>query len=252
MCHRWSPLTPYSLSMSRRPNRSPVVSDEIAALVAEGDDADLLAVIAAERERDREWASAALMELYRRHVRPLYAICRRICSRYLGDDNVCADLLNRTMWKVYRVAERFDRAKAGCESDRDRTSAAVFAWMCQWAKWLAKDVLASAVGRDPQVTGGSEEVNLIGSVDEEPVECSDEVRQALELLPERDRHIVLAFFFATDGDSGGPVPPGENIDIYCARRWGITATYVRKIRERSLAQLREYLSPAFAPTAPAR
>ena len=40
MCHRWSPLTPYSLSMSRRPNRSPVVSDEIAALVAEGDDAD--------------------------------------------------------------------------------------------------------------------------------------------------------------------------------------------------------------------
>lgn len=229
--------------MSIRPNRFPVVSSEVAELVATEDDAGLLKLIAIERDRNREWADAALMELYLRHLRGLYPVCHRICSMYLADESQAENLLNRTFWRVFRRAEKFDPVRAGCAGDAERTSAAVRCWMVRQARWLAKDIAESTAVRRSDEDGGSEAVEQVGREDGELPECSPEVFAAINRLPERERHIVLAFYFFTDADTHGPVPPNENIDVYCARRWGTTPANVRKIRSRALDMLREWLPP---------
>lgn len=233
--------------MGNNPSRIPVLSPELVALVAEGGDADLLRIIADEREKNRSWAEAALSELHTRHAAELYVSCSRLCRHYLAADaTLAADLLNRVMWRVFNRAEKFDVTKAGCGGDRERTTAAVRLWMIRQARWMAKEVLKGASIRDPHLIEGSDYVEAVGREDEEPYECSAAVHVAIERLPARERHIVLAYFFATDGDTGGPVQPDESVDVYCARRWGITTDYVRKLRERALDKLREYLTPLVA------
>jgi DNA-directed RNA polymerase specialized sigma24 family protein len=233
--------------MNIRPNRVPVVPPDLAALLAAADDAELLRIIGANRDSDRGWADAALMELHQRHVRFLYPVCRRICSVYLADESQTENLLNRTFWRVYRAAERFDPIRAGCLGDPERITRSVRSWIARQAHWLAKDIAGSTAVRRPCEEGGSELVDQVGQEDDELLECSDEVRAAIDRLPERDRHIVLASFFLTDGDTGRPVPPNENIDAYCAGRWGTTASNVRQIRGRALTSLREVLSPPHSP-----
>jgi RNA polymerase sigma factor (sigma-70 family) len=238
--------------MNIRPNRVPVVPPDLAAILAAAGDAELLQIIGENRDSDRGWADAALMELHRRHVKFLYHVCRRICSVYLADESQTENLLNRAFWRVYRAAERFNPVRAGCVGDSVRVTKAVRSWMARQARWLAKDIAGSTAVRPPYEEGGSELVDQVGREDDERLECSDEVRAAIGRLPERDRHIVLAFFFLTDGDTGQPVPPDENIDAYCARRWGTTASNVRQIRSRALTSLGETLSPPHSPAAVTR
>jgi DNA-directed RNA polymerase specialized sigma24 family protein len=229
-----------------------VIPPDLAALLADGDDADLLRVIAQERERNREWAEGALMELHRRHVKWLYRLCHRICAEFLADVSQTENLLNRTLWRVYQRAERFEPVLANCAGDPNRTAMAVRCWMIRQAKWLAKDVAESSAMRRQNEDGGSGLVEQIGCEDEEPPECSPEVRAAIDRLPARERHVVLAFYFFTDCESGKPVPPNENIDLYCARRWGTSPPNVRKIRSRALEMLREWIIPATSPATATR
>jgi len=236
--------------MNLRPNRFPAITQEMAALMASGDDADLLRIIAEERDRNREWAEAALMELHGRHVRVLYAVCLRICSVYLADEGQTENLLYRTLWRVFRCAEKFSREKANCVGcDAVMVSRAVRCWMIRQSRWLAKDI-ANSTAMSRQGEGGSEEVEQVGIEDEDfTIECSDEVRAALNHLPERDRHILLAFYFFTDADTGRPLQPDENVDAFCARRWGTTKDNVRKIRSRALEAMQEWLAPVASPSA---
>src|SRR5262245_10854560 len=133
--------------MSIRPNRFPRISPELAKLLADETDTDLLRIIGAEREQDREWADAALTELYRRHVDFLYPVCRRICDEYLGDPSQADSLLNRTIWRVFRTAERFVPAKTRCNGDAVCLQHAVRCWMSRKARWLAKDIAERHAGR---------------------------------------------------------------------------------------------------------
>jgi RNA polymerase sigma factor (sigma-70 family) len=229
--------------MSIRPNRQPVVSPELAELLAGGSGADLLKIIGDERERNRQWAEAALTELYKRHVGVLYPLCRRICAVYLADESQAENLLNRTFWRVFRVAERFDPGRTRCGGDAACLDRSVRYWIVRQARWLAKDIIGRAVGRAVE-HDGQDALDQVGREDEEPPECSPEVTAAIDRLPGRERHVVLAYYFYTDCETDKPVPPDEAVDAYCARRWGTTAENVRKIRSRALAMLREWLTPA--------
>lgn len=238
--------------MNIRPNRFPVVSADAAALVAGEHDAGLLRIIGEERRKDQELADAALAELYRRHVEFLYPLCCRVCSVYLSDSSQAENLLARTMWGVYKNAEKFDPARARCADDAACVSRAVRLWIARRARWLAKDIAQTAAASDRRVVREPELLDQVAEESDETVELDDEVVAALRRLPERERHVVLAHYLFTDSETGRLIPPEENIDAYCARRWGTTAANIRKIRSRALESLKEWLTPSASPAAARR
>jgi RNA polymerase sigma factor (sigma-70 family) len=231
--------------MSVRPNRFPRIPPDLAELLAGGTDADLLRIIGDERERNREWAEAALMELHRRHAKFLYPVCLRICEVFLADPNQVENLLSRTFWSVFRTAERFLPEKTNCNGDAACLHHAVRCWMARKARWLAKDIAERSAGRASVALCGPDSLDQLGQEDDDlsECECSEEMTAALNRLTPRERHIVLATYFFLDCETGNPVPPTEHVDVYLARRWGTTPPNVRQIRSRALAKLREMLTP---------
>jgi RNA polymerase sigma factor (sigma-70 family) len=232
--------------MNIRPNRILRISPDLANLVAEGTDADLLQIIGAERERNREWAEAALMELHRRNVQFLYAVCLRICTLYLADENQVDNLLSRTFYRVFHTAERFVPDKTRCNGDAECLRCAARAWMARKARWLAKDIIERHSRQSLSPLSELDPPDTFGPVDDELPECSGKTAAAIDRLPARERHIVLASYFVQDCETGIPVPPNEHVhvDKYLARRWGTSEDNIRKIRSRALEKLREMLTPA--------
>jgi RNA polymerase sigma factor (sigma-70 family) len=223
-------------------DRPPRTSVELAELLAGGTDADLLGVIGAERDRDRASAEAALAELQRRHVSYLYAVCRRICSVYLADPDQAEDLVNRTLWRAFHTAERFEPAKTKCDGDPVCLQRAVHCWLARKAWWLARDVMRQHARRPTVSLWEPETLDQFEHDGDGPPECSEEVANALNRLSARERHVVLATYFLGDCETGKPVPPDEPADAYLARRWGTTQANIRQIRSRALEKLRDMLT----------
>jgi DNA-directed RNA polymerase specialized sigma24 family protein len=231
--------------MDVRPNRIPAISSELADLIACGDDSALLKIISDERLRNVVWANAALMELHKRHSPSfLFPLCKRLCSQYLRNESDARDMLHRLLWRIFGRAERFDPVKAKCQGDQSRVKTAVRSWMAQEAKWLAREIvrLPALVKGFIQKGGIDIEEHEASKIDNEASEPSERVRKALVKLSHDQRFVILAKFFFTDMSSGGPIPPNEAIDTFCARRLNKTAPYIRQLRSRALKALREHMS----------
>ncbi len=128
---------------------------------------DLIAAVAAGDE-------AAFAVLYDRFARPLYALG----LRWLQDVEDAEELVNDTLIRAWRLADRFDpaRGRAG-------------AWLFGIARHVATDRLRSRGRRpDPAVEGGP---GPIGHLDVDGLAEAWEIAAALERLPAVQREVLL-------------------------------------------------------------
>jgi len=215
---------------------TPNQSSEKALDLSGDSDYDLLEMMTW-KESDINVAREAFAELYRRHVRYLYAVCRKY-SKGLGGDDAAQDLTSETFKLVYeKGASTF---KPGSASDPDGMRRHVRAWLGRIAHNLACDVFR---GRAPEIRLEEDEIDSAG--DHEKPEYSERSLRLLalmdEILTKRELDVLRVTSQYIDLRKPNQKLPGDVLEDI-ARRWGITHENIRQIKSRALKKLKQALA----------
>lgn len=203
-----------------------------------GETDDDLLVYMSWRETDDQVACAALAELYRRHVRYIYAAVNKAYGFVLSPDEING-LVKDTFQRALVKAKTF---KPSGLQDRDRMRRRVLGWLSVIAKNLAREVLR---GREqkPEETILPERWAELPARNSTP-ELSDEermVREAMEeVLNDREQDVLrVTLFYYDPGREHQRLPDDVAADL--AARLGTTPDNLRKIRATAMAKMTAHL-----------
>ncbi|MCC6580124.1 MAG: RNA polymerase sigma factor [Phycisphaeraceae bacterium] len=209
------------------------MTDGLLAEMSREMDADLLVYMSMSAE-DAASAQAAWETLYRRHVRYVWAVCRRAYADLLGGDEGAADLVSETFRRAYEFAGTFD---AHGVQDVQRQQRMVRAWLCRIAQRLAQDALRGRA-RMPTVAMDQEPP----AVPAEPADSPRVVlaREALAMLSEKEQIVLRATMQWYQPQSPHQRLPNDVCrDI--AQTLGTTPENLRQIRRRAMEKVRHYM-----------
>lgn len=203
-------------------------------------DEDLLQYMA-KRGEDPSVAEEAWAEFYRRHGKYLYDVCCRAYSGFV-DKATLSDLVSETLLKVFEKAGTFK--PSGFESPDEKR-----AWVRAWLGTIAENELFSGLRRQEGVQLdhlSDKQWADIGhpvaeGVDAEtPSRRLELITEALEQLPDRERYIVLVTMaYYRPGRNHQRLP--NDVSHGLARMYDTTPENIRKIRQRSLQTIEEYV-----------
>ncbi|MBA7614365.1 hypothetical protein ES703_21629 [subsurface metagenome] len=202
--------------------------------LTEDSDYDLLEMMTW-KESDPDVAREAWAELYRRHAKYLYSVCRRYALG-LGGDEAAEDLTSETFKHVYeKGASTF---RPGSASDPDRMRWHVRAWLGR----IAHNLACNAHRGRPLQEILLEQDQWDNVADQERLEDSESSLRLLRLmeqvLTDRERHILPVISQYYDPRKPNRKLPGEVLEDL-GRQWGITHENIRQIKRRALKKLSE-------------
>ena len=206
--------------------------------LAEDSDYDLLEMMTW-KESHPGVAREAWAELYRRHVRYLFSVCRKY-ARGLGGDEAAEDLTSETFKRIYeKGASTF---RPGSANDPDRMRWHVRGWLGRIAHSLACDAYR---GRHLQEIW-LEQDQWDNVADQERLVDSESSLQLLRLmeqiLTDRERHILRVTSQYHDPRRPNRRLPDEVLEDL-GRQWGIAHENIRQIKRRALKKLSEASRP---------
>ena len=187
-------------------------------------DDELMKLCREEKDKDSQQAWDAFNEIYSRYYEFLYSLCH---TRFY--DSVEADIMFEKTWERVRKYPKYS-------FDKHKT---VF------ATWLAKMARNVSVDIDNQRIKGDIVVEDIANIevgdDGEDKSVPKDVElmtDALEALSEREKEVTLTYMEYDTGEN--KYLPRDVINTLCAK-FNTTAPYLRKIKQRSLDFLRNYV-----------
>ena len=205
-------------------------------------DEDLL-VYMSWRSDHPELAQAACGEFYERHKLYLYAVILRSHGKSLGLEGV-SDMTTEAFMRVFERAETY---KPCGSTDTDVQRQNVRAWVGAIANNVCMDHFRDPDTRLVLVDEWAEDRAPTHCYkEEECVELSDELRlihEAMCTLTEREQEVlrVTMAYWKSDG-SQERLPNDVAEDL--ARSFDTTSANIRKIRERAMKKVREFVEAA--------
>lgn len=196
-------------------------------------DGDLLFYMAVRDEAPAE-ASQAWRVFHNRHAGYVLRFCRRLArgDGALLTDRGAEDLTADTLLRAFERAETFDTP----ESDPDAIRRLVRGWLGKIAENIVRSVLRGQLRRQDV-----EDVEAIGT----GADPGNDPRVALVVeglgtLTEKEHRVLRATAHWYDEDLGHFNPPkGVMEDL--ALELGVLPASLRKIRERALSKLKDYM-----------
>ena len=219
----------------RGTNSTPATSSERPPDLSGESDYDLLEMMTW-RESDIDVAREAFAELYRRHVKYLYSVCRKY-SKGLGGDDAAEDLTSETFKLIYeKGASTF---KPGSASDSDGMRRHVRAWLGRIAHNLACDVFR---GRVPEIRLEEDQRDSAGNQESpEDLERSSRLLALMEkILTKRELDVLRVTSQYVDLRKPHQKLPDDVLEDL-ARQWGVTHENIRQIKSRALKKLKQAL-----------
>lgn len=187
-------------------------------------DDELMKLCREEKDRDTQVALAAFNEIYSRYYEFLYSLCH---TRFY--DSVEADIMFGKTWERVRKYPKYS-------FDKHKT---VFAtWLAKMARNVSVDIDNQRIKGDIVVEDiANTEVGDDGEDKSVPKDV-ELMTDALEALSEREKEVTLTYMEYDTGEN--KYLPRDVINTLCAK-FNTTAPYLRKIKQRSLEFLRNYV-----------
>lgn len=217
---------------------------QLAALVRGESDLGLLKLMA-RRGEDEIWADAAFCEFYDRHKGYLWTVCRNACEALHGEA-WHEDIWQDTFTRAYDKAGTFS-LPAGVSPER--TTLLVRGWLGQIANNLLRSLLRNHECEYSQDEDGWERIlDTVGSASETEESVSpgkQEERKlidvALETLSEREQLVLRRTFqYYRIGKEFQRLP--NKVVQELADQLATTPENLRKIRERALTKVKDYVN----------
>lgn len=224
-------------------------------------DADLLLIVVAGDEIERDQAAGIF---FRRYNRQLYKFCRRYGNTLGGDDSGVCDLVLMTFQRAFEHADTFDDSGI---VNQEHSRARTFRWLSTIATNLVRDWLRSGSERHPISStkiinpdgqaavrfgheGAAEKVldqtaiqEFTSDDDESMLTISPEkkcLQAALAALTEREREVILlSAEYSIDGRQLR-LPPDVLLGL--CTRLRTTQANIRTIRKRAFNKVRNYVA----------
>jgi RNA polymerase sigma factor (sigma-70 family) len=218
-------------------------NEQISALMSAESDAGLLTLMS-QRTQDEAWADAAFCEFYARHKNYIWIVCVEIASTLNGDAWI-EDIFDETFERAYQKAGSFKLPSGATPESESRL---VRGWLGKIAANLLRTLLRNHRNEYAQdeetwdkladtVGNSTDDGNQTSSVSPKQKLIDD----ALETLSEREALVVrVTFQYYRVGEKFQRLP--NKIVQELAESLGTTPENLRKIRERALRQIRDYVA----------
>ncbi|BFO65361.1 sigma-70 family RNA polymerase sigma factor [Chryseobacterium sp. KCF3-3] len=197
---------------------------------------DILLVIS-EKSDDETSALAAFSKLYKSYSKFLSAVISgALKNSGIYDEQVLNTVMNNTFFKIYENPLIFSFPENAIENNFK-------AWLSTVARNELKRLLIEYYrNKEESLSNGNNDVAIIESeVLPEGIFESVNLKvlnDALNLLSERDRHILLTLYMYYEE---GMKTPSDVLDLLC-EMYGTTKPNIRKIKERSEKKIIEHFS----------
>lgn len=206
---------------------------------ASDSDEDLIFYMSLQRE-DRGAAEDAWEEFFFRHRGYILGVSRRFRAT-LGDLGV-EDLAQETLVRVFEKAHTF--RPLGC-GDINRERARVRAWLGR----IANNLFFSSLRRQPTIDFVDDPHASIPETPTQEDPCPEPsestprrlLREALGILTEREREILLASYAWYEPGVGCQRMPSEELKLL-TEHFQTTPANIRQIRARSFDKLEQYIA----------
>jgi RNA polymerase sigma factor (sigma-70 family) len=221
--------------------------DELAAL----GDAELLWLVAI----GDAYGAHAFAEFHRRYATKLYTACVRICDRFCRGNQRAQELFCATLARAH---DRANTYKAGVSSEGSTEQTRTLSWLYRIAENILYDWLRNPSRPGPlNETADDRHVEDYGTEDfaslmADRFSAKDNVarRQALALgfetilSPREQRVLMTTNLYRTYSPKGTYMQRGKASEM--AASLGTSAPNLRKIRQRAIAKLSQFVDEAFA------
>ena len=191
-------------------------------------------------------AREAFRVFYERHEPWLRAMIRsRRLGKLLDWDEGRKDVVQITFQRAYLGAGTFKREKLA-DCDEDAAARKVRAWLGGIGARAIADILR-AQGMEVPLNEECQNVppTPLQLLDpEDPPPLVQALAAELEKLSEKEQEVIAADMEHKFGTANEHLPPGVAQEL--ADKWGTTAAYVRKVRQRAHQKLRERLTQFFS------
>lgn len=218
--------------------------DELVALMRGETDVGLLKVMA-RRGEDELWGDAAFCEFYNRHKAYMWTVCANVAEDLHGDAWV-EDIFVQTFERAYEKAHTF---KLPPNTAAEHEIKRVLGWLGEIAANMLRTLLRNheiEQTQDEEAWDKIVESVQPSGLDEEhdTQEMSAErklIAEALETLNEREQLVLrITFQYYRLGKKFQRLP--NRISQELADQLATTPENLRKIRERALAKVKEYVN----------
>lgn len=193
-------------------------------------------LLISEKSNDEGAAVAAFTNLYKNYSKFLNAVISgalKISGIY--DEHILNTVLNNTFYKLYEDPLIFSFPK---DTVDDKTFKA---WLSVVAKNELKRLLKEYYHNNPSLEeDGIETAILTEELTSEVFESTNMkvLNDALNMLSERDRHILLTIYLYHEE---GKKMPSDTLNLLC-KMHGTTKVNIRKIHERSEKKIIDYIT----------
>ena len=190
-------------------------------------DDELMKLYREEKDRDSQLALSAFKELYSRYYDFMYSLCQ---IRFHG--SVESDIMFERTWECVMKHPTYC-----CQKHNTKFST----WLSRIARNVAYDIDQERLNCDIVLLEETVDLQDNEIVDEEQHSDRRDVElmtEGLNALPERERDILLTYMEYDTGD--GKYLPRDIIKTLC-EKFHTTAPNLRKIKERSLQFLKNYV-----------
>jgi len=193
-------------------------------------------LLISEKSNDEGAAVAAFTNLYKNYSKFLNAVISgalKISGIY--DEHILNTVLNNTFYKLYEDPLIFSFPK---DTVDDKTFKA---WLSVVAKNELKRLLKEYYHNNPSLEeDGIETAILTEELTSEVFESTNMkvLNDALNMLSERDRHILLTIYLYNEE---GKKMPSDTLNLLC-KMHGTTKVNIRKIHERSEKKIIDYIT----------
>jgi RNA polymerase sigma factor (sigma-70 family) len=208
-----------------------------------------------ETAEDNVLAEQAFAELHRRHMKPLYARCLKMCKALPGETMLAEELTTATFVRAYERAGQYRAASnPDAASGRRRT----LAWLCQIANNLLRDQL-----RNPQRPGPLNTIELDVDTNvytaedfavffldpQKPMNSQEHKRvaAAFETLDARTQTVLLETCLQRDR-SPKKTHMLRGTTRLLADRLGTSTDNIRRIRRNGIRAINDYLEEQKKPS----
>lgn len=197
----------------------------------------------ARRHEDEVWADAAFCEFYSRHSSYMYVVCCDVAEGLHGEAWI-QDVFEQTFERAYEIAGSFKLSKP---VPQDQETRLVRGWLGKIANFQLRALLRN---HESEQTYGEEKWEEIdcttgGEPADEDAPCVPHERklidEALETLTERAQLVIRTTFqYHRIGKKHQRLPNKVAQDL--AEKLGTTPENLRKIRERALENIKDYVA----------
>lgn len=218
--------------------------DKLAGLVSEETDIGLLNLMA-QRIQDEMWADAAWCEFYNRHKAYMWSVCHSVAEELHGEAWI-EDIFVQTFERAYEKADTFKLPPGIPPEDKTRL---VRGWLGKIAANLLRHLLRN---HEAESTKDDDEWDVILDSAQEPSTEKQKdtpelaarrrlIAEALATLKEREQLVLRTTFqYYRIGEKFQRLPNSVSKDL--SEQLGTTPENLRKIRERALEKVRNYVS----------